>query len=253
MAIVRPDQNSGGGGGGSGTVTNVSSANTSIAVATPTTTPVLTVATLDVLAANGPPAAAVAMNSQKITGLANGASAQDALAFGQVFASGAIPIADIANPGAGKVIGSSGGVAAAVNPPGFEIGYDQITAGVTVSSTTEATGTTVISAAAHTFDGGAVLAHFFTPTLVPPTTLGNQIWICLFEGATEIGRLCSAITPNSSTQGCAANGFLRFTPTAASHTYTVTGFISGGTGAAVVAGASGTGANVPAFIRFTKV
>lgn len=74
----------GGAGGGSGTVTNVSSPNTSIAVANPTTTPALTVATLDVLAANGPPAAAVALNSKRITGLANGTSPTDVAALGQV-------------------------------------------------------------------------------------------------------------------------------------------------------------------------
>lgn len=77
------DVRGGSSGGGSGTVTSVSSANTSISVATPTTTPALTVATLDVLATNGPPAAAVALNSQKITGLANGSAASDAASIAQ--------------------------------------------------------------------------------------------------------------------------------------------------------------------------
>ena len=72
------------GGGGSGTVTNVSSANTAIGVANPTTTPVLTLATLDVIAADGPPAADWSNNSKKITSLANGSAAQDAAAFGQI-------------------------------------------------------------------------------------------------------------------------------------------------------------------------
>jgi hypothetical protein len=45
---------------------------------------------------------------------------------------------------------------------------------------------------------------------------------------------------------------LRFTPTAASHTYTVTVFGSSAAGA-VGAGAGGTAAYVPAFIQFTKV
>jgi hypothetical protein len=71
-------------GAGTGTVTNVSSANTGIAVANPTTTPVLTLATLDVIAADGPPAAAWSNNSKKITSLANGSAAQDAAAFGQI-------------------------------------------------------------------------------------------------------------------------------------------------------------------------
>lgn len=85
MPLVEPNQFSGsGGGGGSGTVTDVSSADTSIAVTTPTTTPVLQLATLDVIAANEKPVAAIAVNGQKITGLANGSAASDAAAFGQI-------------------------------------------------------------------------------------------------------------------------------------------------------------------------
>lgn len=69
---------------GGGSVTNVSSANSAIAVANPATTPVLTLATLDVIAADGPPAANWSNNSKKITSLANGSGAQDAAAFGQI-------------------------------------------------------------------------------------------------------------------------------------------------------------------------
>lgn len=67
-----------------GTVTSVSSANSAITVATPTTTPALTLATLDVIAADGPPAADWSNNSKKITSLANGTAASDAAAFGQI-------------------------------------------------------------------------------------------------------------------------------------------------------------------------
>lgn len=85
MPLVEPNQFSGsGGGGGSGTVTDVSSADTSIAVTTPTTTPVLQLATLDVIAVNEKPVAAVPLNGQKITGLANGSASSDAAAFGQI-------------------------------------------------------------------------------------------------------------------------------------------------------------------------
>jgi hypothetical protein len=74
----------GGGGGGSGTVTQVSSADTSIAVTNGTTTPSLQLAKLNVIATNEAPTAAVPLNSQKITGLANGSAASDAAAFGQI-------------------------------------------------------------------------------------------------------------------------------------------------------------------------
>lgn len=67
-----------------GTVTSVSSSNSAISVATPTTTPALTLATLDVIAADGPPAADWSNNAKKITSLANGTAASDAAAFGQI-------------------------------------------------------------------------------------------------------------------------------------------------------------------------
>lgn len=73
-----------GGASGTGSVTNVSSADTSIAVTNPTTTPVLKVATADVLFTNEKPVAAVPFNGQKATGLANGTAASDAAAFGQI-------------------------------------------------------------------------------------------------------------------------------------------------------------------------
>jgi len=140
---------------------------------------------------------------------------------------------------------------------GFEIGYDQVTASVTVASTTEATGTTVITCAAHTFDGAAVLATFFTPEVLVGNQTDNIVAVSLFEGATQIGRLAqwqgpTTVAPNQQWPGI---GMLRFTPTAASHTYTVTVFAASVAGTAPVlrAAASGTGTQVPMFIRFTKV
>ena len=75
---------SGGGGGGGGGVASVTAADTSIVVTGTAANPTVATGTLDVIAADHPPAAAVALNAQKITGLANGAAAQDAAAFGQI-------------------------------------------------------------------------------------------------------------------------------------------------------------------------
>ena len=70
---------------GTGTVTEVAAADPSIVVTgTPTTTPELATGTLDVIAAQHPPVAAVAVNGQKITGLANGSASTDAAAYGQI-------------------------------------------------------------------------------------------------------------------------------------------------------------------------
>jgi hypothetical protein len=145
-------------------------------------------------------------------------------------------------------------------PPGFEIGYDQITAPVSVVSTTEATGTTIITCAAHVFDGGAVICEFFAPAIELPSAISTNdiVVVSLFEGSTQIGRFTVCLLGDLTTgQGCRmpGTGKFRFTPTAGSHTYTVTAFCNSTTGSpSVDAGAaSGAGTLMPAFCRFTKV
>lgn len=65
-------------------VNSVTAADAS-AVVTPTTGAVtVKTGTLDAIATAEPPVAAVPLNAQKITGLANGSGAQDAAAFGQI-------------------------------------------------------------------------------------------------------------------------------------------------------------------------
>jgi hypothetical protein len=139
------------------------------------------------------------------------------------------------------------------HPPGYEIGYDQITAIVNVTATVEASGTPVIACAPHAFDGSPVLAEFFAPVGTAANAAGSYLVLCLFEGSTEIGRLltASAGTVNSGINA-PLSGKLRFTPTVGNHTYTVTGYQVNGNGA-VYAGLGGIGLYVPAFIRFTKV
>lgn len=157
-------------------------------------------------------------------------------------ASGKVPVASSAVAGAWQF------------PPGFEIGYDQITGNVVIASTTEATGTTLISCAAHTFDGSPVMVEFFASFFLTGTTAASDVIVSLFEGATQISRIASMQTPAAAQTGVPLIGRLRFTPTAASHTYTVTAFATNVTGLPqVAAGAGGTGTSAPAYCRFTKV
>lgn len=237
----------------SGTVTGVTATDASIVVAGTATAPTIATGTLDVIAAQHPPVAAVALNAKKITGLANGSAATDALALGQVLAANVIPVANLVAGTAGQVLGGTGPSYAL--PPGFEFGYDQITAPVTVVSTTESAGTTIITCAAHVFDGGPVMAIFNAPYIAVGATANEGIVPCLFEGATQLGRFSSNANPvgTAGINDPAAVQF-RFTPTAASHTYTVTAFGSVTTGApSIGAGAGGTAAYMPCFIRFVKV
>lgn len=170
---------------------------------------------------------------------------------------------DYYNPGGTDVAVADGGTGASTAAgaatnlasafPGYEIGYDQITSPVGVTSTTESSGTTVISCAAHTFDGSPVYAHFFCPYLQAFGNSNSTLTVSLFESSTQIGRLLVHINSNGAVQTTfEANGWLRFTPSSGSHTYTVTAFYAAASTTGIGAGAGGTGAYVPAFIRFIK-
>lgn len=135
---------------------------------------------------------------------------------------------------------------------GYEIGYTEITSNVSITSTTESSGTTIISPGALTFDGAPVLVTF-NAVFTGPSPAGAVTHFCLFEGSTEISRLASFLSV-SGQPILTAFAQYRFTPSAASHTYTVTAFVSSTTGSPVVnAGPGGTAAVRPAFVRFTKV
>jgi len=105
---------------------------------------------------------------------------------------------------------------------GQEVGYDQITAQVAVEN------------------GSAAAA---------------TVTVCLFEASTQITRLAVFGLPSATLQAI-FNSYARyrFTPTAGSHTYTVTAFANVTTGSpAVGAGSGGTNGYAPAFVRFTQV
>lgn len=153
-------------------------------------------------------------------------------------------------------VASSSSAGAWAYPPGFEINYTQDTSVTNIVSTTEATGTTILSPGAITFDGTAVLLTVFIPDIrMPSAAAGNNMIISLFESSTQIGRLGVIITPSvTAAEGTTFYGQYRFTPTAASHTYTITASVASTTGTpSCGGGAGGTGTPVPKFCRFTKV
>lgn len=153
-------------------------------------------------------------------------------------------------------VASSSSAGSWAYPPGFEISYTQITGNVNVASTTEATGTTIISPGAITFDGTLVLVHLFCFAVqVDTSAAGDAVVLSLFEGATQITRMARADTViTTAGTNYNVNAFYHFTPTAASHTYTITAFATSTTGTPkVIAGSGGTGGSAPSFVRFTKV
>jgi hypothetical protein len=235
-----------------GTVTSVTAGDTSIVVGGTAAAPTIETATLDVIAADHPPAAAVAMNAKKITGLANGSVSTDALALGQVLAANVIPVADLVAGLAGQLLGGTGPGYA--YPPGFEIAYDQITANVNVASTTEGSPTAIIAGTAHTYENVPYLFEFCTPNLVAPSSGGDAVIVLLLEDGTSLGRICFADNPIVGGQEqWPATGKLRFTPTAGSHTFSISAWATATTGTpAVSAGVGGATHLVPAYLRATK-
>lgn len=136
--------------------------------------------------------------------------------------------------------------------PGTEIGYDQITGNVTVSSTTEASGTSVIAGSSHTFDGSPVIATFYCAGVDVAGSSGAEVVVNLFESSTQIGRL--GLFQSAGAGGLITGATLtyRFTPSAGAHTYSVTAYEFGGAGV-ILAGSGGAGGYLPTYLRFTKV
>ena len=151
-------------------------------------------------------------------------------------------------------VASSSSAAAWAYPPGYEISYTQVTASVNVVSTTESSGTTIFSPGALTFDGTLVIVELGGHLFTPSGAAGDQLVVSLFEGATQITRLAVAQTVAASNLIVPMSNRYRFTPSAGSHTYTITAFANVTTGTPrVLAGNGSTGGNPPAFVRFVKV
>lgn len=177
---------------------------------------------------SGPSAAAAKISGVTVTGTA---------------AAGDVPVASSSSAGVWQL------------PPAYEFGYDQITAGVNVTGTSAATANAIITCAAHTFDGNPVILVFFSPEVACSTTAASTMGISLWESGAPIGDLGFIRTDITASQDLKPV-FLsyRFTPTAASHTYTIAAYTSSTTGTpSIQAGSGGSGVNLPAFARFIKV
>jgi hypothetical protein len=140
--------------------------------------------------------------------------------------------------------------------PGYEMAYTEFTSDVVITATTGATANTIVTASAVAFDGlTTVMVEFFSFEVYIPTASGYIAFI-LYDGSTQLGNL--------GFWGAPGGGFgndtripvrlaRRLTPTAASHTYSVRAFQSGGSSPSVDGGAGASGQGMPGFIRITRV
>ena len=146
-----------------------------------------------------------------------------------------------------QVITASGGL--------VELGYSQITSPVTISSSNELAPNTVISAVTVVCDGSPILVEFCAPYLDLGTATGNWGILNVWLDGVDQGRISqtyTAVAAGGATQAGAVKGVARLTPSAGSHTVSITGWRNTAN-CSVGAGAGGIATTRPAFLRVSKI
>jgi microcystin-dependent protein len=120
--------------------------------------------------------------------------------------------------------------------------YTEFVANVPITGTTEATANQVVAAPAFTFDGATLVEVTFSA----PSQVGGANWMqfALYDGAASIGIM---VSNDGTTIGGTRYDFRRFTPSAASHTFSIRGYTD--TTGTVYAGAGGLGVKMPGWIK----
>lgn len=170
------------------------------------------------------------------------------------------PLKDLAKPGVTAKAAPGQAVALSLDNwipesarhPGQELVYNEFTADVTISATTEATGNTVVTATSVEYDGKPVLVEFFAPSV--QVGASGQVIIDLWDdtASASLGHLATYVNPVASTHNYgAACGQRRLSPAAGARVYSVRAWRATANGV-VAANTGGTGKNLPGFIRITR-
>jgi hypothetical protein len=129
------------------------------------------------------------------------------------------------------------------------VAYVEFTSNVSITATTEATANQVVSAGAITYEN---VPHRITFGCLRSTAPASQSMnIGLFDGTTGLG-IIAFLGSTSPAQQSPIEQSRLFTPSAASHTYNIRAWVSGGTGT-VEANAGGAGTNMPGFILVERI
>lgn len=137
---------------------------------------------------------------------------------------------------------------------GRELDYVEITGNVTITGTAEGSETTCITGTSQAYTADPIIIEVFSPRCdVNAASAGQALIVVLYDGATILGRI-ETIIPDS-TGASHGRGFTarrKLTPTAATHQYIVKAYKTSTNACLFGAGAGGTGANVPAYLRITR-
>jgi len=129
--------------------------------------------------------------------------------------------------------------------------YGEITANVGVSSTTQGSPNTVITAPAITVDGATkIVIEFYCYAVVNQTN--GAIILGLYEGGTSLGQMGFGFVSGGGTMNCPILVQRELTPTAGTHTYSIGAYL-GSAGSGTVFANTGGNQGMPAFVRIRRV
>lgn len=161
---------------------------------------------------------------------------------------------DLTQDGAssGQVLAWNGSIWAP-GSAGGEKDYVEKTSNTSITATTEGTANTIVTGASVSYDGStAVMIEFFAPAINSAGGSGNSIVICLYEDGSSVGQLGTVFNNGATALQVPVFTARRRTPSNGSHTYSIRAFVNTGTGT-VSAGAGGSGASFPCYMRIKTV
>lgn len=164
---------------------------------------------------------------------------------------GANTAAKITKGAAGTVPTAGASTLAYAYPPGYEFNYVETTTEVTLTGTSEGTANTVVASGSVAYDGSTIIiVEYFCPRSYSQDSSGNVF--LLYEDSTVLGRLGLTIAATAASFDVPVLTRRRVTPSSGSHTYTMKAYSTAADGV-LYHGSGGSSAQLPGYIRITKV
>jgi hypothetical protein len=127
-----------------------------------------------------------------------------------------------------------------------EVAYAEVTSNTTITATTAATANTIVTAGAVSFDGSDLALVEFNSGRISIGTAGQLVFE-LYDSSTGVGEMGFAKTSDRDT-----HQVYRFTPSNASHTYSVRAWVDTGSATVYAAGGGSAGNLIPASVRVLR-
>lgn len=166
-----------------------------------------------------------------------------------LYASAANTLARLAVGATGQVPTVVAGIPAYANPKPFQLGYAEATSNVTISSTTPASPTTIVSLGAVTYDGTACWFEFGCAGLNSPSGPKTMTVVLVVDG-TVLRKIVELNGQTANSQSVGTSVRTKYTPSAGSHTILAAAYMDVGSGLAQ-AGNGASAAFMPAYLLAT--